>query len=63
MGEMHIFSPTGKKYAYFPQNLLKIYKIATKKRLKNFPLWRAPPHYINLVWGKKYKSRRGVAKI
>ena len=30
-GEMHIFSPVGKKYAYFFPNWRKIYKIAQKK--------------------------------
>ena len=29
-GEMHIFSPVGKKYAYFFPNWLEVYKIAKK---------------------------------
>ena len=45
MGEMHIFPPIGKHYAYFFPNWLKIYKI-TQKKAENFsPAARTPSLY------------------
>ena len=41
-GEMHIFSPISKKYAYFFPNWLKMYKIAQKKAEKFSPAARIP---------------------
>ena len=43
-GAMYIFSPLGKKYAYFFPNWLKIYKIA-KKGLNIFRPRSVTPHY------------------
>ena len=41
------FSPFGKKYAYFPPNLIMTSNIQNckKQRMKMFRLRRAPPHY------------------
>ena len=59
-GKIHIFSPIGKKYAYFPPNWLKIYKIA-QKSLKIFACGAQPLIISNFI-GQKYKSRRGGGK-
>ena len=51
-GEMHIFSPIDKKYAYFFPQLTTNLQNSTKKSLKNL--------YIIIIkfhLGKKYKSR------
>ena len=53
--KIHIFSPIGKKCAYFFPNWLKIYTIATIKGWK-------PLIIINFHSGQKYKSRRGGGK-
>ena len=42
--KMHIFSPIGKKYAYFFPNGLKIYKLQ-KKAWKFLPAARTHPLY------------------
>ena len=57
-GEMHIFSPIGKKNAYFFPNWLKIYKIA-QKMLKFFRLRRAPLILFNFIWGKNINQEGG----
>ena len=54
---MHIYSPIGKKYAYFSPIDSKYTKLQ-KKRLNIFRLRRAPLHYNKFQLGKKYKSTK-----
>ena len=56
-GEMPMFSPIGKKYAYFFPNRLIIHK--NEKNAENFSPAAHTPHYNKCQLGKKYKSRRG----
>ena len=61
-GEMHIFSPIGKKYAYFFPYWHKIYKIAQKKGWKYFACDVHPLFIIN-CGGKNINQEGGGAKI
>ena len=57
VGGKHIFPSIGKKYAYFPPNWLKTYKVAKNKAEILSPAARTPYNKFNL--GKKYQSRKG----
>ena len=50
---MHIFSPIGKKYAYFFPNRLKIYQIAQKKKPENFSPAARTPSLYQISFGEK----------
>ena len=53
-GEMPIFSPIGKKYAYFFPNWQQIYKIAQTKpeKFAKFACGTHPLFISNFIWGK-----------
>ena len=51
-GKMHIFSPIGKKYAYFPKIDLR-YLILQKKG------WQFFPYIKNIIWAKKISNGGG----
>ena len=57
---MHIFPPIGKKYAYFPPNLLKYTKLQKKKKGRQF--LACASHLLIVIhfsWGKNIYQEGG----
>jgi len=60
-GKMYIFPQLVKSIHIFSP--IALYIQIAKKRLQIFHLRHAPPPYNKFHLGKKYKSKRGEAKI